>query len=274
MWECDRLACRYANATRAALEDVSLRIDEATVTAVLGPNGSGKSTLLRALLGTIAPSVGSVRFKGRTMAAWGRRQLAREVGVVTQEESEPFPLTVRELVAMGRYPHLGPWRREAAHDAAAIAAAMERCDVMQFADRGMSTLSGGERQRARIARALAQEPGALVLDEPTASLDIRHEMTIFELLRTLRGTGVTVLLVTHHLNLAARYADRVVLLDDGHVAADGRPNEVVTAPLIEGVYGWAVDVTTYTDGAPQIVPRSGSIYDDRGARASGRVSQG
>jgi iron complex transport system ATP-binding protein len=160
---------------------------------------------------------------------------------------------------MGRYPHLGPWQRERVEDVAAIARAMDRCDVEQFADRWLSTLSGGERQRVRLARALAQEPSVLVLDEPTTFLDIRHEMTTFELLRRLRDEGATVVLVTHNINLAARYADELVLMDRGRIAAQGTPAAVLTEERVAGVYEWPVSIQSLDDSsgaAPQIIPRA------------------
>jgi iron complex transport system ATP-binding protein len=162
--------------------------------------------------------------------------------------------SAREIVAMGRYPYLGPWQRERPEDAAAIRRAMERCDVSEFADRWLSTLSGGERQRVRLARALAQEPSVLVLDEPTTFLDVRHEMTTFALLRDLRDAGTTVVLATHNLNLAARYADDLVLMREGRVAARGTPAEVLTVQQVTAVYDWPVAVVHHVGGAPQIVP--------------------
>ncbi|HEX8907156.1 MAG TPA: ABC transporter ATP-binding protein, partial [Longimicrobiaceae bacterium] len=237
-------------------------IPAGSCTAVLGPNGSGKSTLLRLLLGTLSPETGTVELDGRAVGDWGREEIARAVGVVPQGEEAVFPMTVREMVAMGRYPHLGPWRRERDADRRAVEQAMRRCDVLAFAHRPISTLSGGERQRARVARALAQQPAALALDEPTAALDVSHEMAIFELLRDLGRAGTTVLLVTHNLNLAARYADRLVMLDRGRVAAAGAPDEVLTRETVERVYGWPVRIDRHPgpgpdEGAPQVVPLSG-----------------
>jgi iron complex transport system ATP-binding protein len=253
---------RYPGGDRPALDGVRLEVPAGACTAVLGPNGSGKSTLLRVLLGVLRPEAGTVRFDGRPLEGWSRRDLARAVGVVPQGEEAAFPLSVRETVAMGRYPHLGPWRAEGEADRAAVAEAMRRCDVAQFAGRSLDQLSGGERQRVRVARALAQEPGALALDEPTAALDVAHEMAIFELLRDLGRAGTTVLLVTHNLNLAARYADRLVLLDRGRVAAEGTPAEVLTRATVEGVYGWPVEIAPHAGpgpdaGAPQVVPLAG-----------------
>jgi len=254
------LAYRYPRRPVPALADLSVEVPAGSVFAVLGPNGSGKSTLLRLLLGALSPSAGTVAYRGRAVQEWSRRGLARRVGVVPQLEPITFPLTIRELVAMGRYPHLGPWRAEGVADAAAIEAAMERCDVATMADRGLETLSGGERQRARVARALAQEPETLVLDEPTAALDIHHEMAMFELLSHLaRDDGTTVVIATHNVNLASRYAHRILLLDQGRQAAAGTPRDVLTEPVIRRVYRWPVAVLDHPGpgadtGAPQIVP--------------------
>jgi ABC-type cobalamin/Fe3+-siderophores transport system ATPase subunit len=261
-WSLAGVTFRYPDAERPALDGVTLEVPAGRCTAVLGPNGSGKSTLLRLLLGLLRPGYGTISFRDRPLAEWTREALAREVGVVPQGEEAVFPMTVRELVAMGRYPHLGPWRREGEGDRRAVEEALRRCDVAALADRPLSTLSGGERQRARVARALAQEPGTLALDEPTVALDVSHEMAIFELLRALGRTGVTVLLVTHNLNLAARYADRLVLLERGRVAAEGRPAEVLTRETVERVYGWPVRVVPHPGpgpdaGAPQVVPLAG-----------------
>jgi iron complex transport system ATP-binding protein len=185
------------------------------------------------------------------------------VAVVQQQEEMALPVTARELVALGRYPYVGNWRREGADDRRAIRQAMERCDVADLADRTVQTLSGGERQRVRLARALAQEPELLALDEPTVALDVRHEMAIFELLRELAAGGVTILIVTHNLNLAARYADELVLLDRGRVAAAGVPGRVLTGELIERVYRWPVQVSPHPGpgpdaGAPQVTPLASS----------------
>jgi iron complex transport system ATP-binding protein len=198
--------------------------------------------------------------------------LATVIGVVPQSEVEPL-FTVREIVAMGRYPHLGPWRREHARDRIAIETAMQRCGVEPFASRWISTLSGGERQRVRIARALAQEPSVIVLDEPTAALDIYYEMSTFELLRQLRDDGVTVLLATHNLNLAARYADDLVLLHRGRVAAHGAPASVLTEARVAEVYEWPVGVTTSRPGIPTIMPRSLDEMTGPSGRDSASVTE-
>lgn len=253
------LGFQYRGAPRPALEGVSFTVEAGTILGVIGPNGSGKSTLLRLLLGALRPATGEVIYEGRPVGSWTRRELARAIGVVPQREELAFPLTVRELVAMGRYPRLRAWEREGDVDRRAIASALDRCDLAHLADRPLDTLSGGELQRARIARALAQEPRTLVLDEPTAALDIRHEMAIFELLHGLsREEGATIIVVTHNLNLAARYADQLLLLHHGRTAALGPPARTLDRKTLEEVYGWPLELTTHPGpgpdtGAPQVV---------------------
>lgn len=260
VFEVRDLGFAYPGAGRPALDRVSLQVGPGALYAIIGPNGSGKSTLLKILLGALEPGTGEVRYAGRRVSEWGRGSLARHIGVVPQGEELAFPLTVREIVAMGRYPHLGLLGREGPEDREAIGEALERCDVSELAERPLPTLSGGERQRALVARALAQQPKTLVLDEPTVSLDIKHEMMIFELLAELASRdGVTVVLVTHHLNLAARYAHRLLLLDRGAAAAEGPAASVLTRETIERVYGWPVTVGAHEGpgpdaGAPQITP--------------------
>jgi len=251
----------YPGAHSPALANVSVEFAHGSVVAVIGPNGSGKSTLIRALLGALEPAAGEVLFGGQRVHDWPRRALARHIGAVTQLEEMPFPLTVRELVAMGRYPHLGNLRAEGETDRVAIERALQRCDVAHFAHRPVNTLSGGERQRARIARALAQEATTLVLDEPTVALDIGHEMQVFELLRSLAQDGHTVLVATHHLNLAARYADTLLLLDKGHATVMGNAHTVMQKQTLEAVYGWPLALHSHPGpgfdaGAPQLSPLS------------------
>ena len=245
---------RYPGAARDALRRVSCGVSDGELVAVLGPNGSGKTTLVRVALGVHAPQVGVAQILGRPAIAWARRELARVVGVVTQHEDNLFPQRVRETVQLGRYARLSPWGAERPEDHAAVTRALERCDVASLADRWLWTLSGGEYQRVRIARALAQEPRLLVLDEPTASLDVRHEMELFELVRALVDhEGLAALMVTHDVNLAARFADRIVLLSDGVVAAAGLPAEVVRRDTAEAVFGWPLVVSSF-DGRPQMTP--------------------
>jgi iron complex transport system ATP-binding protein len=249
------IVVRYPGSDTPALDGVSMEVSTGSLYAVLGPNGSGKSSLMRALLGLRALRSGRVLVDGREIGAWNRRELARAVGAVTQSESISFPLTTRELVAMGRYPYLGAMEREGDADRDAIERALTACDLEGLAERDVTTLSGGEFQRARLARALAQEPRALVLDEPTASLDVGHEMTILELLRSSADSGITVLLITHGLDMAARFADRMLLLSRGVVAAEGTPEEVLREDTLRSVYGWPLAVhRDPATGAPRVTP--------------------
>ncbi len=245
---------RYPSVARDALRAVSLGVSAGELVALLGPNGSGKTTLVRVALGLQTPLAGSALIQGRAAAQWSRRDLARVVGVVTQREDNLFPQRVRETVLLGRYPRLGAFGLERAEDRAAVDRALARCDVAGLADRWLWTLSGGEYQRVRIARALAQEPRLLVLDEPTASLDLRHEMELFELVRRLVDEqGLAALLVTHDVNLASRFADRLLLLADGTAVASGHPAEVLRREQAESVFGWPLAVSSFDD-RPQITP--------------------
>jgi ABC-type cobalamin/Fe3+-siderophores transport system ATPase subunit len=256
---------RYRRSAAAALDGVSCRVGGSELVAVVGPNGSGKTTLVRALLGLVPLERGSVILDGRPVTSWSRRSLAQMVGVVGQQEEAVFPLSVAETVMLGRYARLGPLAPPAAADRAAVQRALERCDILGLAQRPIDSLSGGEWKRVRIARALAQEPRALVLDEPTASLDVRHEMELFELFRQLVDGGLTGLVITHHLNLAARFAHRIVLLDHGAVVATGTPSEVLRQETLSRVFEWPVAVTTWSDGAPQVVPlRAGEVTSRQG----------
>jgi iron complex transport system ATP-binding protein len=249
------LSVRYPGAATAALQDISLTVPPGTLFAVLGPNGSGKSTLARTILGAVPPESGEILLDDAPLGTLSRRTMARAVGAVAQSEPLPFPMTARELVAMGRYAHLGPLASEGDADREAIQAALERCDVQELAERRVQTLSGGELQRVRIARALAQQPRALVLDEPTSSLDIRHEMAIMELLHGSAECGITVVLITHHLDLASRFADRILLLSEGRVAAEGPPGEVLDPEVLRRVYRWPVVVELDgLTGSPRVVP--------------------
>ena len=251
----DAAVVRYARADRAAVDGVTFAAASGALTAVTGPNGSGKSTLVRALLGRVPLASGRVLVDGVDARSLGARTLATRVAVVTQREEPAFPLPVREYVALGRHPHGSAWGAPSADDRRAVEAAIARADVGALASRDTDELSGGEWQRVRIARALAQEAPALVLDEPTTFLDVAHEMAVFELLEGLARGGLAVLLVSHQLNLVARFADRVVLLSRGTVAADGTPDDVMRAPILERVYEWPLVVTRDPAvGAPTLVP--------------------
>lgn len=247
------VSVRYPLRPARAVDAVSLSLAAGELVAIGGPNGSGKTTLLRTLLGLAHREGGTVEVAGRPVERWSRRELARVLGVVGQREETVFPVRVWDTVMLGRYARLGTIGAEGPADCEAVRQALQRCDVWELRDRATDTLSGGEWQRVRLARALAQEPRALVLDEPTASLDVRHEMELFELVRSLVDAGLAAIVVTHQLNVAARYADRLLLLDRGRIAAQGRPDEVLRRDVITRVFEWPVAVTAWAD-VPQIVP--------------------
>lgn len=249
------VAVRYPGAKSRAVDGVSLDAREGDVTAVAGPNGSGKSTLVRALLRRLNLESGTIAIDGDDITTLDPHEIARRVAVAPQREEPAFPMQVREYVALGRYPRLGLWRSATPQDVSAVESAMERSGVADFATRKIDALSGGEWQRVRIARALAQEARALVLDEPTTFLDLSHEMSLFELLHSLADEGMAVMIVSHQLNLLARFASVVVLLDHGKVAASGPPDTVMRASLLEQVYDWPLVITRDPAvGAPALVP--------------------
>ena len=248
------VTCRYPGAPRDILQGVSLEVRAGEFHAVLGPNGSGKTTLVRTALGLVRLVEGHAEILGRPASVWSRRELARVVGVLPQREDNLFPQRVRETVLLGRYPHLSLLGGVRATDRAAVERALVACDARDLADRWLWTLSGGEYQRVRLARALAQEPRLLILDEPTASLDLRHEMELFELVRTLvDAQGLGALMITHHVNLAARFADRVLLLAEGRPAGAGAPGDVLTRETAERVFAWPVSIEPF-EGRPQMIP--------------------
>jgi iron complex transport system ATP-binding protein len=237
------------------VDGVSLEAPRVAITAIVGPNGSGKSTLVRALLGRIQPERGTITLDGTSITALTRLLAARRVALVPQREEPVFPLVVRDFIALGRYAHGGVWSGETPADRDAIAQAAQRAGVTDYLTRRTVELSGGEWQRVRIARALAQGGDALVLDEPTAFLDVAHEMAVFELLDALAREGRAVLLVSHQLNLVARFATRIALLHSGALAAFGPPDDVMRGELLEPVYEWPLVVSRDPAvGAPVLVP--------------------
>lgn len=236
------------------LDGVDLEVAAGEVVGLVGPNGAGKSTLLRAATG-VRTAQGAVTVAGQPLASYRNGSLFRTVAVVQQMPEAPASLSVRELVLLGRHPHLGLLRNEGARDHAIALAAMQRVGCAPFADRMLGTLSGGERRRAFIARALAQEPRLLLLDEPTSGLDADAQAQILTLLRALAAEGVAVLVVVHDLTFAAAYCDRLVLVQHGRVVASGAPSEVVTADHVRAVYGPHVRVIAHPEsGAPLVVP--------------------
>jgi iron complex transport system ATP-binding protein len=251
----DNLVIQYPRATKRAVDGVSFEAARGRITAVVGPNGSGKSTLVRSLIGLMPPVSGAVQIDGTPTSQIARDALARRVAVVAQAESLVFPMIVAEYIALGRFPHVGAWHRIGESDRNAMERATELTSVGDLLDRSMDALSGGERQRVRLARAIAQGGEGLVLDEPTAFLDIGHEMTVFELLARLAADGQAVLLVSHQLNLVARFASWIVLLDAGRVVASGPASDVMRPEILERVYHWPIEVRTDSAGIPSLFPR-------------------
>jgi iron complex transport system ATP-binding protein len=242
---------------RPVVDGVDAAVAEGEWLALIGPNGAGKTTLLRAVAGLV-PFTGSIEIGGRPIEELRRSELSRLVAVVPQEPSTPPWMTVAEYVLLGRTPHLGPLAKEGRRDREAAARALARLDLVGYEERRLGTLSGGEKQRVVVARALAQEAQIILLDEPTAALDIGHQQQALELLDLLRGeSGLTLVAAMHDLTLAAQYADRMVLLDAGKVAADGVPRDVLTETLIAGHYGASIDVVP-VGGRIAIVPRRGT----------------
>jgi iron complex transport system ATP-binding protein len=236
------------------VDQVDVTVPDGEWLALIGPNGAGKTTLLRAIA-RLVPFSGEIALAGRPVTALSRSEVARLVAVVPQEPATPPWLTVAEYVLLGRTPHLGPLAKESASDRQAAARSLARLDLLSFADRRLGTLSGGEKQRVVVARALAQEAAIVLLDEPTAALDIGHQQQALELLDGLREeSGLTLVSAMHDLTLAALYADRMVLLDSGRVAADGEPGNVLTEEAIARHYGASIDVVP-VNGRIAVVPR-------------------
>jgi iron complex transport system ATP-binding protein len=236
------------------VDRVDMQVAEGEWVALIGPNGAGKTTLIRAIAGLV-PFSGSIALGGRPTAAMHRRELSRLLAVVPQEPTTPPWMTVGEYVLVGRTPHLGPLAREGRRDREAAADALARLDLLEYRERPLGTLSGGEKQRVVVARALAQEARVVLLDEPTAALDIGHQQQALDLLDLLRAeSGLTLLAAMHDLTLAAQYADRMVLLDRGRVVADGAPPDVLTEALIREHYSASIDVVP-VGGRVAVIPR-------------------
>ncbi len=239
---------------RPVVDGIDASVAEGEWLALIGPNGAGKTTLLRAIARLVSFS-GAIALGGRSIRDLPRVELARLIAIVPQEPSTPPWMTVAEYVLLGRTPHLGALAKEGRRDREAAAQALARLDLFEFRGRRLGTLSGGEKQRAVVARALAQEAKIVLLDEPTAALDIGHQQQAFDLLDALRAeSGLTLVAAMHDLTLAAQYADRMVLLDAGRVAADGAPHAVLTEAAIANHYGASIAVIA-VDGRVAVIPR-------------------
>lgn len=239
---------------RWALRRVDLKIQPGELLGILGPNGSGKSTLLKIMDGLLAPSEGAVRLGGRPLEKLQRAEIARLVAMVGQESHFHFAFSVLEVVLMGRFAHMKAFQFENARDLQAASKALEATGALHLAERSIHELSGGEKQRVLIARALAQQPRIVLLDEPTSFLDLKYKQEIFRLISTLTGRGrLSVVVVSHDVDLAAAYCDNLVMLREGRIFAAGPPEQVVTRAHIETVYGCSALVDTNpATGRPRV----------------------
>ncbi|MCC9204077.1 ABC transporter ATP-binding protein [Arthrobacter sp. zg-Y769] len=241
---------------RKVVDSLSLTLPAGKITIIVGANACGKSTLLRGLARLLKPSGGTVYLNGKDISSVPSRQVARTLGLLPQTPTAPEGITVADLVGRGRYPHQGWFRQWTAADDDAVAAALAATDTVDLAGRNVDELSGGQRQRVWIAMALAQETDILLLDEPTTFLDVTHQIEVLDLITDLnRRSGTTVAIVLHDLNLAARYADHLVAMKDGKIAAEGAPADVVTEELVGSVFGLASRVIPDpVSGTPMVVP--------------------
>jgi iron complex transport system ATP-binding protein len=246
----------FSYGDRSVVSGVSLGLPPGRFLGLLGPNGSGKSTLVRLAAGLLSPRRGEVRLDGRELRSFSRGDIARRIAVVPQGATLPEAFSGREIVLLGRTPHLGWLASESPLDEAIAQRALEMVGAADFADRRVGELSGGERQRLVLARALAQEPDVLLLDEPTTHLDLTHQLAILDLVRSLARTDkLAVLGVFHDLNLAAEYCDEVAVLDSGRLVARGTPEMTLTTDLVHRVYGVDVVIARHpSSGRPVILP--------------------
>ncbi|MBI3245840.1 MAG: heme ABC transporter ATP-binding protein [Deltaproteobacteria bacterium] len=245
----------YTTNHKLILQGISFDISPGQYMGILGPNGAGKSTLLRLMAATLSASAGTVLLDGRALRHWPAHERAQRLAFVPQRIEQMFPFCVREIVRMGRTPYLRRWQREGEEDERIVAEAMTLTDIMHLAEQDVTTLSSGELQRVAIARALAQRPAFLLLDEPTANLDLHHQLEILDALTRLVHNGTTVLATLHDLNLAATYCSTVILLRNGEVVAAGSPAEVLTAQTVRAVFDVEVFPSTHPQtGTPYLIP--------------------
>lgn len=238
------------------LDRLSVQVPAGRITALIGANGSGKSTLLKALARDLTPKAGRVLLDGRDVAGFPRRRMAASIGVLFQENVAPQGLTVEELVGHGRFPYRRLFESATDDDHAAVERALARAGLADLRHRPVDQLSGGQKQLAWIALALAQTTRVLLLDEPTTFLDLKHQVEVMQVIESLRGDlGLTIVMVLHDVNQAARHADHLIAMRDGKVIAQGRPGEVLTADLLRNVYEVDAEVLTASDGLPVCVVR-------------------
>ena len=244
------------------LRDASFSLVRGEILGIIGPNGSGKSTLLKLAAGVLTPDLGDVSLGGLPMKPMNRREVARLLGYLPQDSESSFDFPVRDVVAMGRFSHLKGAGFLNAADLEVVNRCMEQTNTSSYRDRMLTQLSGGERQRVMLASVLAQEPEVLLLDEPTSALDIHQQVSFFGLLSKLALDGMGAAVVTHDLNLASLFSDRVVLMDGGRIVRVGPPEEIITEPLMLSTYGEGLVITTHpAHGRPVVLPSR-----DRGNR--------
>jgi iron complex transport system ATP-binding protein len=250
----------YAYRTRTILRDLSFGIASGAFFAIIGPNGAGKTTLLRLLAGIDKPASGSIQVRGKPVGVYPRKALARRLALVPQLTQVDFPFTVREIVQMGRTPHLGLLGLPSAQDRHVVDQSMRFAGIDHLPKRHLSQLSGGECQRVLLARAICQAPDIILLDEPTAALDLAHKIRMMDLMEQLRQERqMTVVMVSHDINLAALYADTMLLLKDGQNVAIGPPAEILTTTSIKTAYGCdvVIDLNPLGEGIPRVAPIPG-----------------
>ncbi|MFA7604795.1 MAG: ABC transporter ATP-binding protein [Novosphingobium sp.] len=254
-------AVHVRRGSRTILSGISTELGTGKLIGVIGPNGAGKSTLVRAIMGLLPVAEGMIAVDGRPAKELDRKAMARRLAYLPQGQTLHWPLSVERLVALGRLPHLAPFSRLSEYDHGVIEQAMRRADILSLRHRDATTLSGGERARAMLARVLAVGADGLVVDEPLASLDPGHQIDVMEILRQQAQEGALVIAVLHDLTMAARYCDRLLLLDRGRLIADGTPAQVLTPARLSSVYGIRIFMGG-EDSAPFIVPLARTGRDE------------
>lgn len=255
LFEIQRTFFQYPSLSGFEFRPKDLTIEKGDLVGFLGPNGAGKSTLLKLMAGLLSPTQGRILFEGRGLDSMKARERAKNIAYVPQSTQFAFPLNVLDVVEMGRHPYLGRFESMGKEDRRLCERALDLCDALELQDRSYDELSGGEKQRVLLASALAQTPRVLLLDEPTLSLDLSHQLLLFKIIRKLhREEDLTVVVATHELNLAGEFLDRLVLMKEGRIAADGTPRKILTPRNIRSVLGVAVDRLGRKKGLPYFAP--------------------
>ncbi len=257
LFEIQELSFCYPSHSNFEFHPTDLSINQGELVGLLGPNGAGKSTLLKLMVGLVSPISGRVLFEGRPLKEIAVRDRAKKIAYVPQSMHFTYPLSVIEIVEMGRHPYLGRFQPLNREDHSICERALKLCDALEFKDRFYDEISGGERQRVLLASALAQTPQVLLLDEPTLSLDLSHQILLFEIIQKLhREESLTVVVATHEMNMAGRFLDRLVLMKSGKIMADGPPQKVLTPRIIKSVLNVDVDRLSHGKNLSYFVPRN------------------